>query len=160
MFVCQEQKRHFVRPTGTFFTFCSSERNFQQNGLYRQKAAPFPPAHSLRQAVMQTALPKWNKSQVQLDFCSIFALLTLPCIIDEVQRVPNLLSRIQVIVDEKKQNAIFILTGSFQQELKQAVSQSLAGRTALLNLLPFSIQEIRSASLDFTNISATARALK
>ena len=84
------------------------------------------------------------------DINAFFALLTLPCIIDEVQRVPNLLSRIQVIVDEKKQNAIFILTGSFQQELKQAVSQSLAGRTALLNLLPFSIQEIRSASLDFT----------
>ncbi len=65
-----------------------------------------------------------------------------------------------MIVDEKKQNAIFILAGSFQQELKQAVSQSLAGRTALLNLLPFSIQGIRSASLDFTNISVTARALK
>ena len=63
-------------------------------------------------------------------------------IIDEIQRVPELLSYLQVIVDEKQKNSLFILTGSQQFELMQGISQSLAGRTALLKLLPFSISEI------------------
>ena len=63
-------------------------------------------------------------------------------IIDEIQRVPSLLSYIQGIVDAEKTNGRFILTGSHQLELRGAVSQSLAGRTALLHLLPFSIGEL------------------
>jgi uncharacterized protein len=62
-------------------------------------------------------------------------------IIDEIQRVPDLLSYIQVEVDERRENALFVLTGSQQFGLSQAISQSLAGRTALLRLLPLSIQE-------------------
>jgi predicted AAA+ superfamily ATPase len=65
-----------------------------------------------------------------------------PLIIDEIQRVPHLLSYIQTIVDEKEQKGMFILTGSHQLDLNQAISQSLAGRTALLHLLPFSIAEL------------------
>ena len=67
-------------------------------------------------------------------------------VIDEIQRVPVLLSYIQVIVDEKQQNSLFILTGSQQFELMRGISQSLAGRTALLSLLPLSISEL---SLNF-----------
>lgn len=63
-------------------------------------------------------------------------------IIDEIQRVPDLLSYLQVIVDEKQKNSLFVLTGSQQFELMQGVSQSLAGRTALLKLLPLSIAEL------------------
>ena len=63
-------------------------------------------------------------------------------IIDEIQRVPELLSYIQIIVDESAGKGLFILTGSHQFELNQAVSQSLAGRTALLHLLPLSIHEL------------------
>lgn len=63
-------------------------------------------------------------------------------IIDEIQRVPELLSYIQVIVDEKQINGQFVLTGSHQLELQEAISQSLAGRTAILKLLPLSISEI------------------
>ena len=63
-------------------------------------------------------------------------------IIDEIQRVPDLLSYIQVIVDEQRVNSLFILTGSQQFELMQGVSQSLAGRTALLKLLPLSLEEL------------------
>lgn len=69
-------------------------------------------------------------------------------IIDEIQNAPHLLSFIQVIVDEKKQNGQFILTGSQQLELGEAVSQSLAGRTALMTLLPFSISELAAANID------------
>ncbi len=62
-------------------------------------------------------------------------------ILDEIQRVPELLSYIQGIVDEKKQTGQFILTGSQQFEMMRALTQSLAGRTALLRLLPFSLEE-------------------
>jgi predicted AAA+ superfamily ATPase len=65
--------------------------------------------------------------------------------IDEVQRCPDLLSYIQTAVDAKKQLGMFILTGSAQLTLLSAVSQSLAGRAALLNLLPFSIQELETS---------------
>jgi len=68
-------------------------------------------------------------------------------IIDEIQRVPNLVSYIQGIVDERNVPGQFILTGSQQFEIMDAVSQSLAGRTALLKLLPLSIAEIRDTSL-------------
>lgn len=68
-------------------------------------------------------------------------------ILDEVQRVPHLLSYIQVLVDEADQKGMFILTGSHQAELHSAVSQSLAGRTSLLRLLPLSLEEMRKAKI-------------
>ena len=68
-------------------------------------------------------------------------------IFDEVQRTPGLLSYIQVIVDDKKINGFFILTGSHQLSLHQAITQSLAGRTALLNLYPLSLHELEQADL-------------
>jgi hypothetical protein len=64
-------------------------------------------------------------------------------ILDEIQRAPHLLSYIQGIVDEKQITGQFILTGSQQFEVLNKVSQSLAGRTALLKLLPFSLAEIQ-----------------
>ncbi|MFV2057202.1 MAG: ATP-binding protein [Thiohalomonadales bacterium] len=72
-----------------------------------------------------------------------------PVILDEIQRVPELLSYIQVMVDEIKQNGQFILTGSHQLALKNTITQSLSGRTALLHLLPFSISELHSANILF-----------
>ena len=66
-------------------------------------------------------------------------------IIDEIQRVPALLSFLQVIGDEAGRNGMFVLTGSEQFLLSAAISQSLAGRTALLRLLPFSLAERRRA---------------
>jgi predicted AAA+ superfamily ATPase len=62
-------------------------------------------------------------------------------IIDEIQRVPELLSYIMVRVDERNRNGQFILTGSAQFEVMDSLSQSLAGRTALLRLLPFDLEE-------------------
>lgn len=64
-------------------------------------------------------------------------------IIDEIQHVPELMSYIQVIVDKHRdKKAQFILTGSQQFALMKSISQSLAGRTSVINLLPCSIQEI------------------
>ena len=70
-------------------------------------------------------------------------------ILDEIQRVPALLSYIQVIVDESPQNGRFVLTGSHQLALREAITQSLAGRTSILNLYPFSIAELRDAGIVF-----------
>jgi predicted AAA+ superfamily ATPase len=63
-------------------------------------------------------------------------------IIDEVQRVPEITSYIQPLVDERHIPGQFILTGSQQFEVMEGISQSLAGRTAILKLLPFSIEEL------------------
>lgn len=65
-------------------------------------------------------------------------------ILDEIQRVPELLSQIQVCVDERHRSGQFILTGSQNFSLMRGVSQSLAGRTALLTLLPLSLSELGS----------------
>jgi len=63
-------------------------------------------------------------------------------ILDEIQHVPELLSYIQVISDEQKIHGQFILTGSQSLLLSEKISQTLAGRTAILKLLPFSLNEI------------------
>lgn len=67
-------------------------------------------------------------------------------VLDEIQRVPDLLSYIQVDVDSRKQRGRWVLTGSQNLLLLSGVSQSLAGRAALLELLPLSLGELRSAS--------------
>lgn len=67
-------------------------------------------------------------------------------IIDEIQRVPDLLSYIQTRVDEANKEGIYVLTGSHQFLLLDSVTQSLAGRTALLKLLPFSFTEAYARS--------------
>jgi predicted AAA+ superfamily ATPase len=66
-------------------------------------------------------------------------------ILDEVQRAPSLLSYIQGIVDERRRSGLFVLTGSQHFGLLEAVTQSLAGRSAILHLYPFSLEELRRA---------------
>lgn len=70
-------------------------------------------------------------------------------IFDEIQRAPHLLSYIQGIVDEEQTNGRYVLTGSHQLELRSAVTQSLAGRTGILHLLPLSIGELKEAGIKF-----------
>lgn len=66
-----------------------------------------------------------------------------PVILDEVQRAPELFSYLQVLVDEHRDwTGRFILTGSQNFLLLQSISQSLAGRCAVLHLLPFSLAEL------------------
>jgi len=65
-----------------------------------------------------------------------------PVVLDEVQRAPDLFSYIQTTVDEKDSPGQFILSGSQNFLLLESISQSLAGRTAVLHLLPFSLGEI------------------
>ncbi|MDA8137811.1 MAG: ATP-binding protein [Desulfobacteraceae bacterium] len=65
-------------------------------------------------------------------------------VLDEIQRLPLLLSYLQGIIDRAQKPGMFILTGSHQPELQQGISQSLAGRTAILTLFPFALKELRS----------------
>ena len=66
-------------------------------------------------------------------------------VFDEVQRCPDLLSYLQGRVDADGRMGLFILTGSQQFGLMAGVTQSLAGRAAMLCLLPFSNAELLSA---------------
>lgn len=82
----------------------------------------------------------------EADGADFIAKHPAPLIIDEVQRVPELLSRIQVKVDETpSRKAAYIVTGSHQPALREGISQSLAGRVAIATLLPLSIGEIAAS---------------
>lgn len=63
-------------------------------------------------------------------------------ILDEVQWVPELFSYLQVLTDDRNIPGEYILTGSQNFLLSNQITQSLAGRVAMLNLLPFSIEEL------------------
>jgi predicted AAA+ superfamily ATPase len=97
-------------------------------------------------AYVNLELPK-SRRLAAADPELFFKNYPVPVIIDEVQHVPELLSYIQVFVDEHKRRGQFILTGSHQPKLRASISQSLAGRTAVLTLLPLSISELTRAGI-------------
>ena len=66
-------------------------------------------------------------------------------VLDEVQRCPDLFSYLQGVVDADRRMGRFILTGSQQFGMIEAITQSLAGRVALLELHPFSLLELQAA---------------
>lgn len=72
-------------------------------------------------------------------------------ILDEIQRAPHLLSYLQGIVDESKMTGQYVLTGSHQLELRASITQSLAGRTSILKLLPLSMEELKSVKTTFNS---------
>jgi len=68
-------------------------------------------------------------------------------IIDEVQHAPELFSYLQLDVDEKKKEGQYILTGSQNFLMSEKMSQTLAGRVAILDLLPLSLREMLQSNL-------------
>ncbi len=66
-------------------------------------------------------------------------------IFDEIQRVPDILSYLQSIIDDSDKSGQFILTGSQNILVSEKFSQTLAGRTAVLKLLPFSYSELKAS---------------
>ena len=74
-------------------------------------------------------------------------------VLDEVQRTPRLFSYLQTIVDEDMVPGKYVLTGSQQFGLLSGISQSLAGRVGLVQLLPFSISELKTAKRLYDNLS-------
>ena len=87
-------------------------------------------------------------SEIQFDPKGFLAKYPEGLIIDEAQRYPDIFSYLQVAVDEDRisntENRHFVVTGSSNFSLIQHAVQSMAGRTAVLTLLPLSIKEILS----------------
>ncbi|KAF0156494.1 MAG: ATPase AAA [Syntrophaceae bacterium] len=76
---------------------------------------------------------------------SFLARFPQGAVLDEVQRCPGILSYLQTRVDADKHMGVYILTGSQQFGLMSGITQSLAGRTAFVELLPFDAQELKAA---------------
>lgn len=96
---------------------------------------------------------KWPANYVTLDDMTVLdaALrdpdgfvkgLKPPVIIDEVQRAPDLLRSVKLVVDRQRKPGMFLLTGSANLLTLKGVSESLAGRVALFDLHPFSWSEL------------------
>ncbi|MBR4791674.1 MAG: ATP-binding protein [Treponema sp.] len=84
----------------------------------------------------------------ETDSKEFFTKFPEPVIIDEIQRVPELISTIQVRIDNNHKPGQYLITGSQQISLKKAVAQSLAGRTLVMNMLPLSLEELLEANID------------
>lgn len=69
-----------------------------------------------------------------------------PVIIDEIQNAPELLSHIKARIERNKRPGQWILTGSQQWALMKGISETLAGRIAILHLLPFSLEEVQDTA--------------
>jgi predicted AAA+ superfamily ATPase len=85
-----------------------------------------------------------NREFAQTDPAGFLNTYGEGAILDEVQRVPELLSWLQQELDEDERRGKFILTGSNNLLLLEKITQTLAGRVAYIDLLPFSIQELES----------------
>ena len=96
---------------------------------------------------------KEERDLAATDYKAFFLRHKAPLVIDEIQRLPELVSGVQTLVDQNREHVgQFVLTGSQQSELAAAVDESLAGRTAVLDLMPLSVRELgdraRKASTD------------
>lgn len=87
------------------------------------------------------------QGQAQSDPRGFLARYPNGVILDEIQRVPELFSYLQQIVDEDRAPGRFVLTGSHQFGLRSKISQSLAGRVGLVHLYPFSASEWHGTDL-------------
>ncbi|MBG9979535.1 ATP-binding protein [Facklamia sp. DSM 111018] len=131
-------------------------RNISQKLISLSKQVPvvtiIGPRQSGKTTLVKKCFPEYNyvnledpinRMLAKEDYKGFFETYKEPLIIDEVQRVPELLSAIQVMVDEnREENGRFILTGSHQPSLQKGIAQSLAGRTSIMTLLPLSMNEL------------------
>jgi predicted AAA+ superfamily ATPase len=138
-------------------------KNIQRQalGVLLQRATLYPvvtvlgPRQSGKTTLCQMAFP--DKPYVNLEQPDVreFAqqdpkafLAQFPdgAVLDEIQNVPALLSWIQVLTDADPRKGRFVLTGSHQLQVSAQITQSLAGRTAVLELLPLSLSELAKAN--------------
>lgn len=114
------------------------------------------PRQSGKSTLLKTSFPTYQYVSLEDPDMRLFAtedprgfLATYPdkTIIDEVQRVPELFSYIQTHVDKENKEGMYLLAGSHNFLLMESINQSLAGRTAILNLLPFSHHEMQTGNI-------------
>jgi len=154
-------KKDYIYNIGVQFHYCKDfsmyTRDLQSEVV--RLATEYPivtitgPRQSGKTTLCQTAFPDYE--YVNLEELSIrefankdpkgfLAQYHNKVILDEIQRTPDLPSYIQTIVDKTDESGQFILTGSQRFELTNTINQSLAGRTALVTLLPLSFHELYS----------------
>jgi predicted AAA+ superfamily ATPase len=136
--------------------------------VLRQMARGFPvlavtgPRQSGKTTLVQALFSK--KPYLSLEDPDVLAFLSADprgflanfpggAVIDEAQRFPELFSYLQAVVDREKKPGFFILTGSQQFGLLSGISQSLAGRVGLVQLLPFSLAELARAEVKIPSLS-------
>ncbi len=109
------------------------------------------PRQSGKTTLVQQAFPDWeyvsleeldNREFAENDPRGFLSTYSRRVLIDEAQRVPALFSYLQGAVDWNNRTGQYVLTGSQNFLLHEKISQSLAGRTAVLRLLPFSLEEL------------------
>ncbi len=114
------------------------------------------PRQSGKTTLLQSAFPDYqylsledpnNREFAETDPKGFLKKYRERVVFDEIQRVPQLFSYIQGIVDESKQMGQFILSGSQNFQLLRSITQSLAGRVALFKLLPFDFKELSKYQL-------------
>jgi len=76
------------------------------------------------------------------DPAAFIETLQMPVVIDEIQYAPEILPYIKIHVDKNRKNGAFILTGSQVFNVMAGVTESLAGRTCLFEMYPFSFNEL------------------
>ncbi len=89
---------------------------------------------------------------IHADPVSFLSNFEEPVIIDEVQKIPEIFNSIKYLVDKKRKNGKFILTGSANVLMLPRLSESLAGRMEIINLMPFSQGELVQLKENFIDI--------
>ena len=92
-----------------------------------------------------------QRASAQTDPEGFLRRLTRPLIIDEAQRVPELLIAVKQLVDEDRRPGSFCLTGSADVFANASVAESLAGRASYLQLLPLAERELAGGSGSFVD---------
>ena len=109
------------------------------------------PRQSGKTTLVRAAFPEWRYVSLEEPDMRDYATgdprgfitdYSAGAIVDEAQRAPDLFSYIQTHVDTLDKEGVYVLTGSFNFGLMEGISQSLAGRAAILELLPFSLSEL------------------
>ena len=122
------------------------------------------PRQSGKTTLARTAFPRHDYASLEDPDLRTFALedprgfldqYRRGVVIDEAQRAPDLFSYVQTLVDRDDRPGRFVLSGSQNFLLLRSISQTLAGRCAILHLLPFSFTEL--ASLPAVDVSGLGR---
>lgn len=132
------------------------EKNIQQVSKGFPAVAIMGPRQSGKTTLAKKAFPHLpyvtledlsNREYAETDPKGFLQSFKEGAILDEVQRVPDLFSYLQGILDNSTKRGWFVLTGSEHFLLHEKISQSLAGRVAYKNLLPFNWSELTSTNL-------------
>ena len=114
------------------------------------------PRQSGKSTLLRTSFPEYKYVSLEDPDMRLFAtedprgfFATYPdkTILDEAQRVPSLFSYIQTHTDQENKEGMYLLAGSHNFLLMENINQSLAGRTAILRLLPFSHFEMKEGNI-------------